>query len=119
MYLPRIFGCSRELLCPVIDCHPAAAANILLTPPPPKKIYRRAAAASQNHPARRRRNTDVGAGLYPAAAIRGRLFTQYCDLRRQNSTDVSTVRRFICSFSRAKYSCIPRRRCLVVRDTTS
>ena len=41
------FGCSRELVCPVIDCHAAAAAaaSILLTPPPPKKIDRRAAAA--------------------------------------------------------------------------
>jgi len=28
-------GCSRELVCPIIDCH-AAAANILLTPPPSK-----------------------------------------------------------------------------------
>jgi len=46
-------GCSRELVCPVIDCH-AAAADILLTPPPkksigappppPVKITRRAAA---------------------------------------------------------------------------
>jgi len=30
-------GCSRELVCPVIDCHAAAAADILLTPPLPKK----------------------------------------------------------------------------------
>ena len=48
-------GCSRELVCPVIDCHAgdAAAADILLTPPPkksidaqppPVKITRRAAA---------------------------------------------------------------------------
>jgi len=57
-------GRSRQLVCPVIDCH-AAAVDILLTPPPPKKIDRRAAAAGQNHQARRRRNTDVGAGLYP------------------------------------------------------
>jgi len=56
-------GCSRELVCPVIDCH-AAAADILLTPPPKKIDRRAAAAASQNHPARRRRNTEVGAGLY-------------------------------------------------------
>ena len=35
--------CSRELVCPDIDCH-AAAADILLTPRPPVKITRRAAA---------------------------------------------------------------------------
>jgi len=42
-------GCSRELWCPVIDCHAgdADAADILLTPPPLKKIDRRAAAAAE------------------------------------------------------------------------
>jgi len=64
-------GCSRELGCPVIDCHAGDAADILLTPPPPKKIDRRAAAAGQNHPARCRRNTDVGAGLYLRPDIAG------------------------------------------------